>query len=559
MTSGRAPREEGFSKDADKLDPPALAGRPAAVARRAAGERRRDPPARRGLSPDDGGGLQAALLRGPLRARPARHRDRGGRRTRRRSGEVYSLPASAYYLPPVQLTRDELTALAACLAVLEDRFAYSKPLRLALVSLMQGRPELLDEAAAPGLAVLPDRAGRRRRRPPQAAGGGRRPQDASSSATTRSAATRSSSGRVDPYGLQLVGDEWYLIGFCHLRQAVRTFRLSRIRSRVTHATRAPHDFTAPADFDLAAYRDRAPWRLGGTAGEARVAVDAAMAWWVEAHYGRGGGIETRDDGGSLPDDALRRPPGRSSPGCWASASTPRWRSRRSCATSSPRSSAGSTPCSPRRRPRASRAAARRRRPAPQPAKRRPTATTGASRSTASPGSRRWPPTCCGTATPAAKACSPSARVCEDLDLTPTELRADVRLLNLVNFGADGALLYAEYKGRDKLEVWCDLAGEAFDRARPALAAAGRHPAARRRARRRTAARRAGRRTGERGGEAPPRAARGAPTGRRRRPVPVADEIFDAVNAAIRRAPPADHRVLVGGHRRDLGARRSSPT
>ena len=54
-----------------------------------------------------------------------------------------------------------------------------------------------------------------------------------------------------------------------------------------------------------------------------------------------------------------------------------------------------------------------------------------------------------------------ARVCHDLGLTPAELRADVRLLNLVNFGADGALLYADYKDRAHLEVWCDLAGEAF--------------------------------------------------------------------------------------------------
>jgi len=44
-----------------------------------------------------------------------------------------------------------------------------------------------------------------------------------------------------------------------------------------------------------------------------------------------------------------------------------------------------------------------------------------------------------------------------------ELRADVRLLNLVNFGADGALLYAEYEGRTKLRVSCDLAGPAFVR------------------------------------------------------------------------------------------------
>ena len=52
--------------------------------------------------------------------------------------ELYSLPADAYYLPAIELTHEELTALAACLAVLEDRFAYSQPLRLALLSLAQG-------------------------------------------------------------------------------------------------------------------------------------------------------------------------------------------------------------------------------------------------------------------------------------------------------------------------------------------------------------------------------------------------------------------------------------
>ena len=101
---------------------------------------------------------------------------------------------------------------------------------------------------------------------------------------------------VDPYGLLLVGDEWYLIGLCHLRQAVRTFRLSRIRSRVTYATRAPHDFAPPTEFDLAAYRDRPPWRLGRDRrrGPRRVAAD--MAWWVEAHYGHCGTLEPLDDG-----------------------------------------------------------------------------------------------------------------------------------------------------------------------------------------------------------------------------------------------------------------------
>ena len=263
---------------------------------------------------------------------------------------------------------------------------------------------------------------------------------------------------MDPYGLQLVGDEWYLIGFCHLRRAVRTFRLSRIRSRITHATRAPHDFTVPADFDLAAYRDRAPWQLGGTAGSARIAVDAAMAWWVAAHYGRAGDIETREGGGiclttryaaagpliawvlGLGEHATLEEPAEL---------------RAELATQLRRLAALLDAPPP-----ANVLARRRRRPAPQPAKRRH---GGDWRVEVDRFTRLT-----ALATYLLRHCDGDGegvlavgQVCADLDITPTELRADIRLLNLVNFGADGALLYAEYAGRDKLEVYCDLAGEAF--------------------------------------------------------------------------------------------------
>jgi len=39
-----------------------------------------------------------------------------------------------------------------------------------------------------------------------------------------------------------VAGEWYLVGWCHLRQEVRSFRLSRVRSGVKYHTRRPHDF-----------------------------------------------------------------------------------------------------------------------------------------------------------------------------------------------------------------------------------------------------------------------------------------------------------------------------
>ncbi len=208
--------------------------------------------------------------------------------------ELYSLPADAYYLPAIALTHEELTALAACLAVLEDRFAYSQPLRLALLSLAQGRPELLAEAAAPPLTVVPETG-------PSAAV---LPKLQAAVAERKSVRfLYYSIGRdeelertVDPYGLQLVAGEWYLIGWCHTREALRTFRLSRIRSRVTHATRAPHDFPPPDDFDIGVYRDRPAWQLAEPLGIARVRVGAEMAWWVEAHWTQCGSIETQPDG-----------------------------------------------------------------------------------------------------------------------------------------------------------------------------------------------------------------------------------------------------------------------
>jgi proteasome accessory factor C len=216
-----------------------------------------------------------------------------------RPGEVYSLPASSYYLPPIELTHDELTALATCLSVLEDRFAYSQPLRLALLSLAQGRPELMSEAATPALAVLPeeDEAEALAVLPKlQAAIADRKTVRFKYYAIGRDETMERT---VDAYGLQLVAGEWYLLGWCHLREAIRTFRLSRIRSRVTYASRAPHDFPAPDDFDIGAYRDRPPWQLGGSRATARIRVAPSMAWWVEAHYAPCGAIEREDDDGTI--------------------------------------------------------------------------------------------------------------------------------------------------------------------------------------------------------------------------------------------------------------------
>ncbi len=53
----------------------------------------------------------------------------------------------------------------------------------------------------------------------------------------------------DCYGLVYHHDRWYAVGYCHLRQHTRVFRLDRIHALEVRDER----FTPPANFDCLAY------------------------------------------------------------------------------------------------------------------------------------------------------------------------------------------------------------------------------------------------------------------------------------------------------------------
>jgi predicted DNA-binding transcriptional regulator YafY len=59
---------------------------------------------------------------------------------------------------------------------------------------------------------------------------------------------------IDPYGLIHRGGWWYSVGYCHLRQALRTFRVDRILDLAVLA----ETFQTPPDFDLRAYLEIEP-------------------------------------------------------------------------------------------------------------------------------------------------------------------------------------------------------------------------------------------------------------------------------------------------------------
>src|SRR3954464_9282464 len=63
--------------------------------------------------------------------------------------ELYTLRSENYFLPPLELSDDELAALQTCLYLLEGRFAYAEPLRLALQNLALGRSSEARDGAPP--------------------------------------------------------------------------------------------------------------------------------------------------------------------------------------------------------------------------------------------------------------------------------------------------------------------------------------------------------------------------------------------------------------------------
>ena len=129
-----------------------------------------------------------------------------------------------------------------------------------------------------------------------------------------------SNRRVDPYHLLYKGSQFYLLGHSHERDAIRVFRLSRIRGKVSYASKAEHDFHRPADFDPREYASRADWQLGDEAGQPNPCQRAdRLADRAPLRRVRRADRDRRR--GDLPDRLTRASGG--SPGCSGSGSMPR--------------------------------------------------------------------------------------------------------------------------------------------------------------------------------------------------------------------------------------------
>src|ERR687887_1436363 len=67
--------------------------------------------------------------------------------------ELYTLRSEQYFLPQLNIEDDELAALQTALYLLEGKFAYAEPLRLALQNLALGRPGFAEQPTETSVRV----------------------------------------------------------------------------------------------------------------------------------------------------------------------------------------------------------------------------------------------------------------------------------------------------------------------------------------------------------------------------------------------------------------------
>jgi predicted DNA-binding transcriptional regulator YafY len=384
--------------------------------------------------------------------------------------ELYALPPENYYLPPIEFTDGELAALRTALGLLDGEFAYAEPLRLALQQVSWGRPSPLEESDSASIDVklAPSGGGRelsQRLAKIETAISRRKTIEFSYYSMERD---QLSDRKVDPYHLVFRNGQFYLIGHSHERDQVRVFRLSRIRAKVSYATKAEHDFAPPEDFDRRDYASRADWQMGEIGGTGRVFLRERIAWLVERDFGAYGNLRkpTKQDGvrgrGAIYETQYASPRQLIS---WVLG----WRENAKLLEPEDlaREATRRLELLRKRHSRKFTVAETVSRPmAAAQTNGRPRSTNGRSESVIRPERFARLVTLAGLLIGAARR---QARlsvdtVLDELNVSLGELREDIDVLNVVNFGGGTYVLYAEIDG-DEIEVDADTYGDNF--ARPA--------------------------------------------------------------------------------------------
>ena len=219
-------------------------------------------------------------------------------------GRRYRLPASGFSPVELDLSEEERAVLVGALRAFRRDFPYSGPLRLAVANLIGaasaggGDPdgsEAANGALHAAVATRDDEAVAQRVAALESAVSRRKRVRFEYYSISRDEA---SEREVEPYALSLLDGTWYMTGRDTGREAVRQFRLSRVRSRVVFATKkGDGDFDVPQDFERRIAGPRAPWQLGEPHAEAMVRVSDEIFAAAQRRYPSAVSPDGTDEGG----------------------------------------------------------------------------------------------------------------------------------------------------------------------------------------------------------------------------------------------------------------------
>lgn len=186
-------------------------------------------------------------------------------------GRRYRLRPGGFSPVSLDLTPEERAVIIGALRALRRDFPYAGPLRLAVANLIgaasadsgdeaEGDTARDNAAFAAVVATGQDEEVSRKVGTLESAVARRKRVRFDYYAISQDETTRR---EVEPYALSLLDGTWYMTGWDTGREAVRQFRLSRIRGRIVFATKKDaNDFEAPENFERRSGGPRAPWQLG---------------------------------------------------------------------------------------------------------------------------------------------------------------------------------------------------------------------------------------------------------------------------------------------------------
>jgi predicted DNA-binding transcriptional regulator YafY len=197
--------------------------------------------------------------------------------------EGYRIPRERYELPDISFTAEEAAALFVAAHGAAEANEASEAFRKLLPGTDKGVLSALGEegvavdASGPHLQQIADAIARRRR----------------IAFRYRPSEGDESDRQVDAWGLVFRGGSWYVVGGDRDRGEPRSFRLSRIVSKVSEAGEGARP---PEGFRAADHLTAGPWGVGEPQRTARVAFSPKVAWWALQGLRGAETLQTREDG-----------------------------------------------------------------------------------------------------------------------------------------------------------------------------------------------------------------------------------------------------------------------